>query len=572
MCGIWGTIFKNSVSMDEDDYKKLFMSFMKLRARGPNTSTFDNNIYNNNIYLGFQRLSIMDGTLAGNQPFTIIRGDRIINIICNGEIYEYGEIIKRHKFEEKVQSSSDCEVIKLLYEKYCLERNEGELNEGIEKILKEIQGGEFAIGIVEYNKRSCETQVIIMTDPCSVRPIFYFEDEIKIGFSSELKGICDLTEGKNIQRLEGGKWMKYLVNSDGKVQRTMNEYYNIVKPPKYQDIEDDKIISSEYTKNVMEKIYKTLDHAVCSSLNSDQELGALLSGGLDSSLIVGLASKHLRKKEKRLRTFSIGMPGGTDEEYAREVAKYCNTEHTHIPLTEKDFLREIGNVIYATETFDITTIRASTGQYLAAQWIRKNTNIKVLLIGDGSDELCSGYMYFHKAPTPEESHNENCRLLKDIHLYDGLRADRGIASNGIEARMPFLKYTFIDIYLSIDPRLRIPIKGQEKWLLRKSFEGKNIIPEKILWRKKEAFSDGVSSQKRSWYQILQEHIDSKYSNNVIQKNKYNHCKPKTKESYHYRYIFEKYFGKDVSHLIPYFWLPKWCGNINEPSARVLDVY
>jgi asparagine synthase (glutamine-hydrolysing) len=309
-------------------------------------------------------------------------------------------------------------------------------------------------------------------------------------------------------------------------------------------------------------------------LESDRELGALLSGGLDSSLVVSIASKYLHQFGKRLKTFSIGLPGSTDKEYAEMVATFCNTDHTHIELTTEYFLSALKHVIYATETFDITTIRASTGQYLVSKWISEHTNIKVLLIGDGSDELTAGYMYFHKAPSPTDLHIENKKLLTEIHFYDVLRADRGIATHGLEARVPFLDHRFVDLYMSLDPSLRIPTESRiEKWLLRKSFDTGRYLPAPVLWRKKEAFSDGVSSVQKSWYQIVQESAEQMYTDEQLASAQqlYTHCPPPTKEALYFRDIFESLYP-NTSHVIPHYWLPNWCGDIKEPSARVLDVY
>lgn len=310
-------------------------------------------------------------------------------------------------------------------------------------------------------------------------------------------------------------------------------------------------------------------------MQADRPLGALLSGGLDSSLVVGIASRHLKKTGKKLRTFSIGMPGGTDGPYAQKVADFCGTEHTHFELTTQDFLDAIRDVIRAIGTYDITTVRASVGQYLVCKKIRAETDITVLLIGDGSDELCSGYMYFHKAPTPQESHVENCRLLKEIGMYDVLRADRGVARHGLEARCPFLSFDFINLYLNLDCRIRVPVEGVEKWLLRRAFSpefGEAVIPEDVRVRPKCAFSDGVSKKEKSWFQIIGEMADTMYKDEELLKAKetYKHVPPISFESLYYRKTFEEFYGS-TAHVIPHYWLPKWCGDILEPSARVLEV-
>lgn len=550
MCGIWGIICSDKLTKCYKSY------FDKLKKRGPDTSIY---YESGDIKLGFARLSIMDKSNNGNQPFIIEEEDYTIYIICNGEIYEYKEIIK--KYNLKVKSNSDCEVIGLLYNKFKKENNVNIMK----KVLNEIKGGEFSFVIIDENKNNKDDRVIYLaTDPTSVRPLFYSLNNSVLSFSSELKGI---TYAKNVKRLKGGicKQIKYKNKKIKICEYMYHKNQKITINNKYID-EDINVIYN--------KVYNCLKYSVSSMLKSDRPIGALLSGGLDSSLVVGLASKILKEKGKKLKTFSIGLPGGTDEKYALKVSEYCDTDHKHIKLNVDNFIKSIDDVINVTETFDITTIRASIGQYLISKWIKENTNIKVLLVGDGSDELCSGYKYFHYTPDPISSHNENCRLLDDIHLYDGLRADRCVSANGLEARLPFLKSSFIDLYLSIDPKLRIPINGVEKYLLRKSFESKNIIPKEVLFRSKEAFSDGVSNKKKSLYIILQEHFNKYYTDSEYERNVENikHCKPLTKEALYYRMKFNKIFGIENAKIIPYFWLPKWCGDIKEPSARILNNY
>jgi asparagine synthase (glutamine-hydrolysing) len=228
-------------------------------------------------------------------------------------------------------------------------------------------------------------------------------------------------------------------------------------------------------------------------------------------------------------------------------------------------------VILAIESYDITTVRASVGQYLISKWISENTDIKVLLIGDVSDELTSGYLYFHKAPDAKTSHLENIRLLEDIHYFDVLRADRCISHCGLEARLPFADYQFVNHYLSCDPDLRLASNNKiEKWLLREAFSSTGLLPKEVLWRQKCAFSDGVSEHKKSWFQIIQDHIqDFEIFSNVKVDTTY--LTPPTKEAKIYRQFFTEFYGNEVATIIPYYWLPKWVGNTIEPSARVLDV-
>lgn len=550
MCGIWGYVqYKKTI-----DLVQLFNSFMKVQPRGPDRSDFKMINEFISLFLGFHRLAIMDKSNNGDQPFTTNIDNRSIYSVCNGEIYNYKELIINNGFTMK--SRSDCEVLPHLYVKY---------GKDMLKLLR----GEFALCIIDIDHSNDSIKIMISRDPTGVRPVFVGQDENGFAFSSVLSGLVNIVDPKSIRQL----WRAEIYNLElqmtdqGLIISTCNEkYHDLTSIPRitYHDVH--------------EKIRDTLIESVKCRLESDRPLGALLSGGLDSSLVCSIASYFLKDK---LRTFSIGIPGSTDKEYAEMVAKHCGTIHTHVEFTQQEFLDALPEVIRITETHDITSVRASTGQYLICKWIRENTDIKVLLIGDGSDELCAGYMYFHNAPSSEELHQENIRLLEDIQYYDSLRADRCIAGNGIEARVPFLDNKFVELYLSIDPEIRAPqIKDGrkvEKYLLRKSFdtdyEGRSFLPEQVLWRKKEAFSDGVSSREKSWYQIIQESVEDLYNEKDFEDETVNyHIKPTSKEALHYRKYFNQYFHYGAAGVIPYYWLPKWSGNITDPSARVLKVY
>lgn len=549
MCGIWFYLKK---SQNEAFSKlQLYDAFSSIQHRGPDSSVFKSVHSFTDLFIGFHRLSIMDPSVNGDQPFYFEHNGRQIYTICNGEIYNHKELIQ--KYNLPVKSSSDCEVIPLLY-----------VSKGF-SFLEDKLRGEFSYIIIDIDHKSKQVQIHASSDPFGIRPMFYINDDNCIAFCSELKGLIGLST--SIKRFPPGSSMKSIVSKDNtsfRVTSAFNKYY-----------------CYDYTKRItgdlpiiQKQVRDTLIKSVHSMLISDRPLGCLLSGGLDSSLIASIASMELKKRGQVLKTFSIGMKGGTDQYYAELVAKHIDSDHTHIELTDNDFLNAIDDVVTATETFDITTIRASTGQYLISKWIRENTDIIVLLIGDGSDELTAGYMYFHNAPSPEELHNENKRLLEDIHLYDVLRADRGIAYNSLEARVPFLDRNFVDLYMSIDPILRTVTNGFEKWLLRSSFEDGKYLPNEVLWRRKEAFSDGVSSIEKPWYKIIQEKAELMFTDNDLKQasEQYTHCIPHTKEALYFRTMFDKKFGKHNDVLIPYYWLPKWSGNITEPSARVLQVY
>jgi len=277
---------------------------------------------------------------------------------------------------------------------------------------------------------------------------------------------------------------------------------------------------------------------------------------------------------QKLNTFSIGMPGSVDLEYAQIVADFLGTQHHQIKISEKDFLDAIETVIYNIESYDTTTVRASVGNYLVSKFIAENSNCKVIFNGDGADEVCCGYVYLKNAPTSEALQKESEKLVKEIYYFDVLRSDRSISSNGLEARTPFLDKAFVKYYLSIPPELKIfdGINRLEKYLLRKAFDSQGLLPNEALWRRKCAFSDGVSSQNKSWHHIIQSFVDQTISDyEFIRERKiYKHCMPELKESYYYRKIFEQYFGKN-EQLIPHLWMPKWV-KTQDPSARELTGY
>ena len=575
MCGIWGYIALTQYY----DIVKLFNAFMNVQPRGPDRSDFKQINEFKSVYLGFHRLAIMDRSSYGDQPFTLEiktkSQHRSIYAICNGEIYNFHKHVQFNKFESQLKSRSDCEFLPLMYEKY-----------GFKQMIEELRG-EFAICIIDIDHLKDNIKVYLGRDQLAVRPLFIGMDKNGICFSSILKGIVDIVDPKAIRQVDRAEIISINISkNDVKIDYQIYHTLDICGiNPMYKINDTLDFDQSKIPQIVFDSVYDVLVDSVNVRLESDRPIGALLSGGLDSSLIVSIASSHLKKLNKRLRTFSVGIPGSTDKVYAEMVAAHCDTDHTHVEFTEQQFLDVIDEVILATETYDTTTIRASVGQFLISRWIKQNTDIKVLLNGDGSDEVAAGYMYFHNAPTPYASHMECVRRLQDIKYFDVIRPDRCIAYNGIESRTAFLDYHFVDTYLSIPYEYRVPLQeggsGRkiEKWLLRKSFDrinpltNKAYLPSDVLWRKKEAFSDGVSSKQKSWYQIIQDNLESMYGPDDFKDPNVNfHILPQTKESLHYRKIFIKHFHKDAVYVIPYYWLPKWCGDVIDPSARVLDVY
>ena len=560
MCGIFGYLGKTNSETD------LFDAYNNSKHRGPDRSEFLQSEQITKTYFGFHRLALMDLSANADQPYYYEDEERRVYTGCNGEIYNFKQLIAEHDLKPK--SNGDCEVIILLYLKYRMEK------------MVKLLGGEFALYVVDYSKKEDKMTLYLARDQCGIRPLYYGYSEESFAFSSEIKGLTANLGKDNVKQLVPNVAhfppRQFLTLDctleDGKFKmnqtwKTFIDYHN----PEIK-ITD----KQEALKAVRETLIKTtLSRIMC-----DRDYGTLLSGGLDSSLTSAIVARELKKKGKKLKTFSIGMPGATDRKYAEMVAAHIGSEHTHIELSEEDFLGEIENIVSVTETYDITTIRATTGNYLVAKWVRDNTNVKALIIGDGSDELCSGYMYFHNAPSPEDSHRENIRLLEGLHFYDTLRADRSIANNGLEARVPFLDLEFIKTYLSIDPKLRVPSVNHqgiriEKYLLREAFNGTGLLPDEVLWRKKEAFSDGVSGTKRSWYSVIQEKAEKMYTDEEFRKatEDYKHLPPTSKEALHFRKLFEKIFGTgEVQKVVPAFWLPMWSGDIKDPSARLLNVY
>jgi asparagine synthase (glutamine-hydrolysing) len=328
-------------------------------------------------------------------------------------------------------------------------------------------------------------------------------------------------------------------------------------------------------ENAFQQIRTALSNSVKRRVTtSDRPIACLLSGGLDSSLITALVAKHYSKEQ--LETYSIGMPGSEDLKFSQIVADHLGTKHTQIVLSEDDFFNAIPKVIYSIESYDTTTVRASVGNYLVSKYIAEHSNAKVIFNGDGSDEVTGGYMYFHKAPTEQEFDTECHRRLDDIYTFDVLRSDKSIASNGLEPRTPFLDKEFVNAYLSIPITWRYhPGNKQcEKYMLRKAFDGTGLLPDSVLWRTKEAFSDGVSSHSKSWFEIIDEKIDAVHGNaykmGVYNSERFSTNTPKTQEQNYYRDIFEKYYC-GCGEILPYFWMPKYV-NATDSSARTLNVY
>lgn len=553
MCGIFGVFGQKA----NDSIATLFSSFEKIIARGPDRSL---TVKNKDSFIGFHRLAINGLDIDGDQPFHLVDGDRTFYLVCNGEIYNFRELIDSWQLNVS-KHGSDCAILLPLYKK---------LNYDIVK-LNQLLLGEYSFVITEI-RRDELFSVTVSTDPLSVRPVFISEtdDHRSFGISSLLAGLCDLFE--KVERLDQ---RKIVIWQPGKGLQHQSYHQRITN---FDHASDEKQLFS--------RAVQLFEDAVRRRLIADRPVGCLLSGGLDSSLVCALAAKMLHEKDPQARfnAFSIGMKEGTDISFARMVAdhvnkKYGNIDHRVIFFTPEEGLAAIDYVIRATETYDITTIRASVGQYLIGKYISGSTDVKVVLNGDGADEGQMGYLYFYLHPDQRSAQEDHYRLLDEIHLFDGLRVDRAISTHGLEARVPFLDKEVVDFFRGISADVKVPVKERmEKYFFRKAFDivyqKDPVLPPEILWRKKEAFSDGVSGKEKSWFQWVQEYIAQKVSDDEFET--YKHALhpaivPPTKEAYYYMKKFHEFFGTQWQ-VIPHYWLPMWSGNIQEPSARVLGVY
>lgn len=532
MCGIFASFVDLS-------YNTVKQCVEPLKSRGPDETTIKH-FPEQNMWLSFTRLAI-NGIQKGSQPLS----KHNCLLVCNGEIYNYRELYRENQLENT--TGSDCEIILDLYWK-----------RGIDAVMKEIDGV-FSFVLVDLTKNLA----FVARDPFGVRPLFWAVMAKGYLFGSNLKSLLPVTlyEEAPVQQFRPGRIAIFKMENCKWFVHTLLKYKN------YSAIS--KELSLDISRHIVHLLYQAVQKRV---LTTQRPIACLLSGGLDSSLITAMVQYCLKKhniQNGHLQTFSIGLKGGEDLKYARMVANYLGTQHHEVVIKEQDFIKAIPETIHAIESYDTTTVRASVGNYLVSKYIRENTFNKVIFNGDGSDEVCGGYLYFHYCFTHSSFDRECRRLLNDIHYFDVLRSDRSISSNGLEARTPFLDWNFVDTYLSIPAQYRWAPGKPEKYLLRKAFESKwtDILPREILWRTKEAFSDGVSSNKRSWADIIKNHTNKMLFNKRFSR----YLPPKTKEQYWYRMIWENHFGQKHEDIIPYYWMPRFI-HANDASARVLPNY
>jgi len=572
MCGIFGLL---NCNLDFDFIKK---EFEKGRGRGPEHSSIT--AVSQNTIFGFHRLAINGLNSESNQP--IIKDN--ITLICNGEIYNYKELYKILGIQPDTQS--DCEVIIHLYQKF-----------GIERCLQ-LLDGVFAFILLDYDIESDNAKLYVARDPFGIRPLYFLDKNektdktdpnITFGFASELKCLLEFKTRLNnkytIQHILPGTYNSYSYKfrvSSYWEQIDYSKRYHIpsVIHMDYKKVVDYRTDIEEYIPIIQKSLVSAVEKRC---LTTERPIACLLSGGLDSSLITALVNDyHIKNNLPTLETYSIGLKGSVDLKYARIVADSLGTKHTEIILEESDFIDNIPEVIKAIESYDTTSVRASIGNYLLGKYIAANSEAKVIFNGDGSDELTGGYLYFHKAPNSIEFDLECRRLLGDIYMYDVLRSDKCISTHGLEPRTPFLDRSWVQTYLSIPVNIRNHSENSvcEKHLLRTAFNsykninGGRLLPSCVIWRTKEAFSDGVSDVKRSLFEIIQEHAGKYYLNSSVYNKSlkvYDFNKPHTLEQQYYRDLFEGFYS-DNSNIIPYMWMPKFIEGASDASARTLKIY
>ena len=545
MCSILGYCGRNG------EYNEVLKALLETKSRGPDDSRVINT---GNGWIGFNRLSIMGLTESGMQPFvygnraTCVRPDLKegsegyvvpdegeLVLACNGEIYGFRplkeELVKKgYSFI----SDSDCEILPALYREY-----------GTDMFC--MLDAEFAL--ILYDRK--EDSYIAARDPIGIRPLYYgIREDGTYVFASEPKNLTSLV--KRIMPFPPGYYFK-----DG----VFSKYREMAKPVSFHN-ED----LPELSVNIHDLLYK----GVKKRLDSDTPVGFLLSGGLDSSLVCGIAASL---SGKPLETWAIGMDtDAIDLKYARQVADYIGSHHHEVIISRNDVIAALEPVIRALGTYDITTIRASIGMYLVCRAIHDESDIRVIMTGEISDEIF-GYKYTDFAPSAEEFQKEAEKRIHEIHMYDVLRADRCISVNSLEARVPFGDLAFVDYCMSIDPERKLNRYGIGKYLLRHAFEKDALIPDSILWREKAAFSDAVGHSLKD---DIVDYAGQLYSDEAFESGcrKYGHARPFTKESLLYRDIFEKFYPGQ-SEMIVDFWMPNrsWEGcNVTDPSARVLSNY
>ena len=529
MCGIWACIGRPGTELE------CARCLEALQARGPEGGKVVP--IGTSGSLGFTRLAINGLHEAGMQPMA--QGS--LTWICNGELYNWKEVAERHSL--LCLSDSDCSVIGPLWAKFRTTPD----------AFFRALDGVFAIVIVDEDTGL----TTVGRDPYGVRPLFYKTSvDGSIQVASEMKAFV-VQEGDVILPFTPGSYKQYKTAIGEQVAASMYHTVPWIKNPTLK-LED-----------ALKIVRETLVAAVRKRLMTERPVAALLSGGLDSSLIAALVQRELKRLGLGpLETFTVGFEGSPDVFHARQVAEWIGSKHVEVIVTPEEFFSVIPEVIRDIESYDITTVRASVGNWFVSREIRRRSSAKVIFNGDGADELFGSYLYCFRAPDDESYEHEVGRLLREIHRYDVLRSDRSISSHGLEPRTPFLDKQFVNAVRTLPTSFLRPTKALcEKWILRTAFIGDSLLPTDVLWRRKEAFSDGVSGAAKSWYQEIQDRVMD-----AVAEHSYTHVPPHTAEATLYRNIFHGLYGYTGQKVIEEFWMPKWSGETKDPSARTLSLY
>ena len=510
------------------DFSKFQAAFDRTLSRGPDDSRI---VDTGKGFLAFHRLAIMDLTPEGMQPFALDGS----YAVCNGELY--GFAAQKRALQRKgyvFHSDSDCEILLPLYREHGT-------------AMFQMLDAEFACVLFDGETG----EYIAARDPLGIRPLYYGKDAKGVLlFASEPKNLVGLVE--TIRPFPPGHFWKN------------GEFVRYADPTHVEEVLFDDMDTA--CRNIREKLIA----AVEKRLVADAKVGFLLSGGLDSSLVCAIAA---RKSKAPIRTFAIGMrKDAIDLKYARQAAEFIGSAHTEVYMTPEEVLQSLEPLIEILGTYDITTIRASLGMYLLCKAIHERTDVRVLLTGEISDELF-GYKYTDFAPSAQAFQQEAEKRIREVHMYDVLRADRCISANSLEARVPFGDLAFVRYVMALDPERKRNTYGKGKYLLRRAFAGQGLLPEAILWREKAAFSDAVG---HSMVDILKAYAEEKYTDEEFARKRlaYDYAQPFTKESLLYREIFEKYYPGQAE-MVAGFWMPNraWKGcDVDDPSARVLSNY
>ena len=581
MCGIWAFINllkQNGTSSIVPNYEQLFADFMKMKARGPDSTDFQ---IIKNLSVGFHRLAIMEPSIHANQPYIIKDNERTVVFVCNGEIYDFKELIQ--KYDLPIHNNADCMTLLQLYLKYVKHNSNGrnDISRFTELFSYQIKG-EYAFLLFEFDRLMNLKEVVCGRDHIGIRPLYWgFEYDVpmvinpnytSLIFGSEIKSMVSFRG--HVKEFQPGTIKHFSLDAMGNLnyekEHDFKTIYNVVPM-------DDKFIKNveETEQMLLTKVRESFINAVKRRMVADTNIAYLLSGGLDSAACSSVAAAL---SNKPISTYCLGLIGtdSTDIKFARRAAEHIKSRHTEVMVTIEEALSMIETVVKVIESHCITSVRASIPQYLVCKYIGEKTDAKVIMTGEANDEISAGYRLFYYAPSPDEMHKACLEYVQRIHMYDGRRCDRAVSAASCEARVPFADPMFISTYWSVPSKLRMPTsEHMEKEFFRRAFDGTDIIEKTVLWRRKEAFSDGISGTAKSWFQILQEHIETLVSDEEFANNTWN---AQTKEDYYYKKLFVKHYGEQRLNIIPGHWQPKWDANCNElkgyvdPSARTLANY